>query len=336
MKKLSIGIVGLPNVGKSTLFKLLTKQDVNIANYPFCTIDPNIGIVSVPDSRLTDLAELSESKKIVPAIVEFYDIAGLVKGAASGEGLGNQFLSHIRETNAIVMVLRCFGGTEITHVENSVDPLRDMGIINAELALKDLETVEKRIVSLGAEARGGKKESIAALPVMEKIKTALMEGAPVYEYADEPEVRSLQLLTMKRQIALLNGEPDDVPEDLKAELAKKEIAYVVANVSDEAGAKEALASMIREAYATLNLISFFTTGEEETRAWTIRRGAKAPEAAGTIHGDFESKFIRAETVSTEALLEAGSWSRAKANGKMRLEGKEYVVADGDVMVIRHG
>lgn len=336
MKKLSIGIVGLPNVGKSTLFKLLTKQDVNIANYPFCTIDPNIGIVSVPDDRLTRLSELSGSKKIIPAIVEFYDIAGLVKGAASGEGLGNQFLSHIRETNAIVMVLRCFGGTEITHVENSVDPLRDMGIINAELALKDLETVEKRIVSLGAEARGGKKEAVAALPVMEKIKTALMTGEPIYEYADEPEVRSLQLLTMKRQIALLNGNPDDVPEDLKAELAKKGIAYVVANVSDEAGAKEALASMIREAYATLNLISFFTTGEEETRAWTISRGAKAPEAAGTIHGDFESKFIRAETVSTEALLEAGSWSQAKAKGKMRLEGKEYVVADGDVMVIRHG
>lgn len=336
MKKLSIGIVGLPNVGKSTLFKLLTKQDVNIANYPFCTIDPNVGIVSVPDERLTKLAELSGSAKTVPAIVEFYDIAGLVKGAASGEGLGNQFLSHIREVNAIVMVLRCFGGTEITHVENSVDPLRDMGIINAELALKDLETVEKRIVSLGAEARGGKKDAVAALTVMEKIKAALMAGEPIYEYADEPEVRSLQLLTMKRQIALLNGNPEDVPEGLKAELAKKGIAYVIANVADEAGAKEALASMIREAYATLNLISFFTTGEQESRAWTIRRGAKAPEAAGTIHGDFESKFIRAETVSTEALLEAGSWAQAKAKGKMRLEGKEYVVADGDVMVIRHG
>ena len=336
MKKLSIGIVGLPNVGKSTLFKLLTKQDVNIANYPFCTIDPNIGIVSVPDDRLTKLTELSESKKIVPAIVEFYDIAGLVKGAASGEGLGNQFLSHIREVNAIVMVLRCFGGTEITHVENFVDPLRDMDIVSAELALKDLETVEKRLVSLGAEARGGKKEAIAALPVLEKIKTALMASEPIYEYGDEPEVRLLQLLTMKRQICLLNGTSEDVPEDLKAELTKKKIAYVVANVADVEGAKEALASMIREAYATLNLISFFTTGEEETRAWTIKRGAKAPEAAGTIHGDFENKFIRAETISTEILLEAGSWSQAKAKGKMRLEGKEYVVADGDVMVIRHG
>lgn len=336
MKKLSIGIVGLPNVGKSTLFKLLTKQDVNIANYPFCTIDPNVGIVSVPDDRLTKLSELSESKKIVPAIVEFYDIAGLVKGASAGEGLGNQFLSHIRETNAIVMVLRCFGGTEITHVENSVDPLRDMGIINAELALKDLETVEKRLVSLSAEARSGKKEAAAAVPVFQKIKEALMAGNSIYEYADEPEVRPLQLLTMKRQIALLNGDPEDVPDDLRAELAKKNVAHVVANVADEAGAKRALDELIREAYATLNLISFFTTGEEETRAWTIRRGAKAPEAAGTIHGDFESKFIRAETVSTEALLEAGSWAQAKAKGKMRLEGKEYVVSDGDVMVIRHG
>lgn len=336
MKKLSIGIVGLPNVGKSTLFKLLTKQDVNIANYPFCTIDPNVGIVSVPDDRLTKLSELSESKKIVPAIVEFYDIAGLVKGASAGEGLGNQFLSHIRETNAIVMVLRCFGGTEITHVENSVDPLRDMGIINAELALKDLETVEKRLVSLSAEARSGKKEAAAAVPVFQKIKEALMAGNSIYEYADEPEVRPLQLLTMKRQIALLNGDPEDVPDDLRAELAKKNVAHVVANVADEAGAKRALDELIREAYATLNLISFFTTGEEETRAWTIRRGAKAPEAAGTIHGDFESKFIRAETVSTEALLEVGSWAQAKAKGKMRLEGKEYVVSDGDVMVIRHG
>lgn len=336
MKKLSIGIVGLPNVGKSTLFKLLTKQEVNIANYPFCTIDPNIGIVSVPDERLNRLATLSESKKIVPAIVEFYDIAGLVKGASAGEGLGNQFLSHIREVNAIVMVVRCFGGTEITHVENSVDPVRDMGIINAELALKDLETVEKRLVSLGAEARGGKKEAIEALPILQKVKDALMASGTIHEYADEPEVRSLQLLTMKRQICLLNGDESDVPENLVAELTQKRIAYVVANVGDEASSQDALHALIREAYATLNLISFFTTGEDETRAWTIRRGAKAPEAAGTIHGDFEQKFIRAEVVTTDALLEAGSWTQAKAKGKMRLEGKEYVVVDGDVMVIRHG
>ena len=333
--KLSIGIVGLPNVGKSTLFKLLTKQDVNIANYPFCTIDPNIGIVSVPDERLDRLAMMSESKKSIPAIVEFYDIAGLVKGAAKGEGLGNKFLSHIREVNAIVMVLRCFGGEEITHVENSVDPARDRDIINAELSLKDLETIEKRLVSLGAEARGGKKEAVVALPTLQKIKEALMTGGSIYEYADELEVRSLQLLTMKRQICLLNGAESDVPENLKTELAKDGVPYVIANVGNESSAKEALAAMIREAYATLNLISFFTTGVDETRAWTIPRGAKAPEAAGTIHGDFEQKFIRAETVATDVLLEAGSWVQAKAKGKMRLEGREYVVADGDVMVIRH-
>lgn len=336
MKKLSIGIVGLPNVGKSTLFKLLTKQEVNIANYPFCTIDPNIGIVSVPDLRLGRLAAMSDSKKTIPAIVEFYDIAGLVKGASKGEGLGNQFLSHIREVNAIVMVLRCFGGHEIMHVENSVDPVRDRGIINAELALKDLETVEKRLVSLSAEARGGRKEAVAALPILQKIKEALVSGGSAYGYADEPEVKSLQLLTMKRQICLLNGAPTDVPENLKTELTEEGIPYVVADMSDEAGVQKALSELIREAYATLNLISFFTTGVDETRAWTVRRGAKAPEAAGVIHGDFEQKFIRAEIVATDVLLDAGSWAQAKAKGKMRLEGKEYVVADGDVMVVRHG
>jgi ribosome-binding ATPase YchF (GTP1/OBG family) len=211
-----------------------------------------------------------------------------------------------------------------------------MGIINAELALKDLETVEKRLISLAAEARSGKKDAAAAVSIFQNIKEALMAGEPIYEYANEPEVRPLQLLTMKRQICLLNGRPEDVPEELVAELSKKGVAYVVADVADEMRAEEALHRLIQEAYTTLNLISFFTTGEEETRAWTIRRGIKAPEAAGTIHGDFESKFIRAETVSCDDLLDAGGWTQAKAKGKMRLEGKEYIVTDGDVMVIRHG
>ena len=335
MKKLSIGIVGLPNVGKSTLFKLLTDQEVNIANYPFCTIDPNIGIVTVPDARLDALASMSVSKKTVPAVVEFCDIAGLVKGASAGEGLGNKFLSHIRDVSAIAMVLRCFLGTEITHVENSVDPVRDMDIINAELALKDSETVMKRLESAGGDARSGKKEAVATVALLTAIKDKLSAGEDIRTFADEPEVRGLQLLTAKKQIYLLNGAESDVSAALKERLSSVGASYVIADLSG-AGAGHALSDLIREAYRTLDLISFFTTGEDETRAWTIRRGAKAPEAAGAIHGDFEQKFIRAEVVASNALLEAGGWSQAKAKGTMRLEGKDYVVSDGDVMVIRHG
>lgn len=335
MKKLSIGIVGLPNVGKSTLFKALTRQEVNIANYPFCTIDPNVGVVSVPDPRLAALASLSRSVKIIPAVVEFYDIAGLVKGAAQGEGLGNKFLSHIRDTSAIVMVLRCFGGTEITHVENSVDPLRDRDIINAELALKDIETVDKRLESARGEARSGKKEAVTLVALLERIKEKLSAGEPISGFADEPEVRNLQLLSAKRQIYLLNGSSSDIPLALTDALRAAGAAYVVADLSS-GDADTALADLIREAYRTLSLMSFFTTGEEETRAWTVRHGAKAPEAAGEIHTDFEKKFIRAEVIAADKLIEAGGWAQAKAKGWLRLEGKEYEVQDGDVMVIRHG
>lgn len=335
MAKLSIGIVGLPNVGKSTLFKALTRQEVNIANYPFCTIDPNVGVVSVPDARLTALAELSHSAKTIPAVVEFYDIAGLVKGAAQGEGLGNKFLSHIRDTSAIVMVLRVFGGTEITHVENSVDPLRDRDIINAELALKDLETIDKRIESARHEVRSGKKEATVLVALLERIKERLSAGQSIFEFADEPEVRNLQLLSGKRQIYLLNGSLSDVSPTLTDALCDGGAAYVVADLAS-GEAESALGDLIREAYRTLSLMSFFTTGEEETRAWTVRSGAKAPEAAGAIHTDFEKKFIRAEVVAADKLIEAGGWTQAKAKGWLRLEGKEYEVKDGDVMVIRHG
>lgn len=335
MAKLSIGIVGLPNVGKSTLFKALTRQEVNIANYPFCTIDPNVGVVSVPDDRLAALATLSQSAKTIPAVVEFYDIAGLVKGAAQGEGLGNKFLSHIRDTSAIVMVLRVFGGTEITHVENSVDPLRDRDIINAELALKDLETIDKRLESARGEARSGKKEAVALVAILEGIKERLAAGKPIIEYIDEPEVRNLQLLSGKRQIYLLNGSPADVSPALTDALRADNAAYVIADLSSD-GAGSALSDLIREAYRTLSLMSFFTTGEEETRAWTVRSGAQAPEAAGVIHTDFEKKFIRAEVIAADKLIEAGGWTQAKAKGWLRLEGKEYEVQDGDVMVIRHG
>lgn len=330
--KLSIGIVGLPNVGKSTLFKTLTKQEVHIANYPFATIDPNVGVVSVPDERLDKLAAMSKSKKKVPAIVEFYDIAGLVKGAHKGEGLGNEFLSHIREVSAVVEVLRCFPSEEIIHVEQSVDPIRDLQIINEELILKDLATVEKRLKSLEGEARTGDKEAIKRYEVLQKIYEKLGNNELVVSFRNEPIVRELQLLTAKPQIYLLNGIEEDVSEELKSKIKELGARYVVINL----GEAVELSPLIREAYSLLDLMSFFTTGEDETRAWTVEHGAKAPQAAGVIHTDFEKKFIRAEVVHCDKLLEAGSWTAAKQRGWLRLEGKEYVVQDGDVMEIRHG
>lgn len=330
--KLSIGIVGLPNVGKSTLFNLLTKQNVLAANYPFATIDPNVGIVPVPDSRLDKLAEMSKSKKKVPAVVEFYDIAGIVKGANKGEGLGNQFLSHIRDTQAITVVLRVFQDPGVVHVENSVDPIRDLEIVNAELILKDLDTVEKRLSKLEAEARSGDKKAIKNLEVLKAVQKALGEGKLALPWREEEIVKDLQLLTAKRQLYLLNGDASDVSDELKAKIADMGGDYVVMNLATA----ENLNILIEKAYEVLDLMSFLTTGEEETRAWTIRRGAKAPEAAGTIHTDFESKFIRAEVINFQKLLEAGSWAGAKQKGWLRLEGKEYVMQDGDVIVVRHG
>ncbi len=330
--KISIGIVGLPNVGKSTLFKLLTKQDILIANYPFATIDPNVGVVAVPDERLEHLSAMSKSAKKVPAIVEFYDIAGLVKGANQGEGLGNQFLSHIRETQAIVVVLRVFQNPEIIHVENSVDPLRDLDIILTELQLKDLDTVLKRFKKLESEARSGDKKAEKNLEVLTAVKKALEEGKLTAEWAEEEIMKELQLLTSKKQLYLLNGSEGDIPAALTERIAVLGGEYLVLDLANATD----IGALIRKAYHALDLISFFTTGEDETRAWTIRRGAKAPEAAGAIHTDFENKFIRAEAVGCEDLLKSGGWTAAKQKGLIRLEGKEYIVADGDVMVIRHG
>ena len=340
--KLSIGIVGLPNVGKSTLFKILTKQNILIANYPFATINPNVGIVPVPDERVDKLAELSKSKKKIPAVVEFYDIAGLVKGASTGEGLGNQFLSHIRETQAIVTVLRVFESSEIIHVENSVDPERDLAIINTELIIKDLETVEKRIGSLEKETRAGlsakasatagDKRAIKNLEVLKNLKVELLQDKLAIEFATEEIVIELQLLTAKKQLYLLNGAETDVKNSLKEKIKNLGADYVCLNLATS----EDFSGLIKKSYEILDLISFLTTGEDETRAWTIKRGMKAPEAAGTIHTDFEHKFIRAEVVNWQKLLEAGSWAKAREKAQLRLEGKEYVVQDGDVMVIRHG
>lgn len=332
MAKISLGIVGMPNVGKSTLFKLLTKNDILIANYPFATIDPNVGIVTVPDERLEKLSAMSQSKKTVPAVVEFYDIAGLVKGANTGEGLGNQFLANIRETQAIVTVLRIFNDPDVIHVEAGVDAIRDMEIINTELILKDLDTVEKRLAKLEREARAGDKTAIKNLEVLKNVKEGLERGILANRFEHEPIVKDLQLLTAKKQLYLLNGEKEEIPEGLLEKIKEIGADYIVENVA----LADEIPELIKKAYEILGLISFFTTGEDETRAWTIERGFKAPQAAGAIHTDFEKNFIRAETVGWKDLLEAGSWSAARSKGLLRLEGKDYVVADGDVMVIRHG
>ncbi len=330
--KLAMGIVGLPNVGKSTLFKILTAKPVMIANYPFCTIDPNVGVVTVPDERVARLAKLSNSKKTVPAVMEFFDIAGLVRGASKGEGLGNAFLSHIKEVTAITHVVRIFESTEITHVENSLNPIRDIEIINAELIFKDLDLVEKRLKRAEAEAKTGQKAAQKDAEVLKKMLVKLNEGSLITEFADEPVAREMQLLTTKKQIFLLNGNESEVTPELRQKIASLGAEYVVANL----GEAEALPELITGAYRTLNLISFLTTGEDETRAWTIRQGETAPQAAGAIHSDFEKKFIRAEVVFWEDLINAGGWAQARQKGVLRTEGKGYVVRDGDVMEIKHG
>ena len=333
--KLSIGIVGLPNVGKSTLFKLITKQEVNIANYPFATIDPNIGIVPVPDERLEKLAKLSGSKKIVPAVVEFYDIAGLVKDASKGEGLGNQFLSHIREVSAVVEVVRCFESSEIIHVENKVDPSKDIDTVNTELILKDLETVEKRIAKLEGEAKAGDNKKIKDFETVKKIRDGLNKNILAVnldkELLSEPVIEEMNLLTAKPQIYLLNGAAEDVSEELKTKIKSLQADYLISDLNGSQSVNE----LIKKAYKMLGLVSFLTTGEDETRAWTIGKEAKAPEAAGAIHTDFENKFIRAEVINWEKLLEADGWVKAKQKGWIKIEGRDYEVQDGDVMEIRH-
>jgi len=350
---MKVGIVGLPNVGKSTLFKALTKNPVDIANYPFCTIEPNVGIVKVPDERLSKLAKMSRSAKVVPTVIEFVDIAGLVAGAAQGEGLGNKFLAHIREVDAIIQVVRAFpqkgksfsGREEIAHVYNTIDPQRDVEIINTELILADLETVQKRMVKLEKEARSQDKTAIKKLEITKKIKNILEAGKLASELklgAEDFElVRDMQLLTWKPMFFVLNAGdaetqnnaflPQNYPTvsiDIKLE---EELSQMSAEEARELGLKSNLDKIILKSYEILNLITFFTTGEKETRAWTIKKGSTAPMAGRAIHSDFQEKFIRADVISWEKLLEAGSWTKARDLGWLRTEGKEYVVKDGEVI-----
>ncbi len=330
--KLSIGIVGLPNVGKSTLFHLLTKQQINIANYPFATIDPNVGVVAVKDERLLKLAEMVEAKKVTPAVVEFYDIAGLVKGAHKGEGLGNQFLSHIREVRAIVHIIRCFKDSEVLHVEGETDPLRDFETVNAELALKDLATVDRRLEAAEGKARTGDKESVEQLGILKELRHDLdaQKLGPWRNPAQPLFIQELHLLSLKPVIYLLNGEPEDVPQELLAKIKAEGNAYLIFDLAKN----ETLDDLVREAFKLLNLINFFTIGEE-TCSWTIKRGMTAKEAAGEIHTDIGEGFIKAEVINWEKLLEAGGWAAARQKGLLRLEGKEYLMQDGDVIEVKH-
>ena len=345
---LSIGIVGLPNVGKSSLFNILTKKGVEAANYPFCTIDPNVGVVKVPDNRLNALAEVSKPEKIINTTIEFVDIAGLVAGAHKGEGLGNKFLANIRECDAICEVVRDFKDNNIIHVSGKVDPKGDKETINMELIFADLATVEKRLDKVRREARSGGKELKLELVILERIFKALSDGLAVRElvFSDEEllVIKGLSLLTIKPIIYLLNvdeahdgsdffGVSDPVikvnvktEEEIAALPENEQAEYIKELGLEESG----LDKLIRIAYKTLGLDTFFTTGKDETRAWTIKRGSKAPEAAGEIHTDFIKGFVRAEVIAWDKFVECGSEARAKELGLMRIEGKEYVVKDGDV------